>query len=493
MTLPLANMKAALAQAHQLTAAQRHLEALELLRQLHATQPKDEAAARALADTLATLRQYGHAAEAFSGVAKRSKQPADLARLAGWQDAAGDIDAALATRGRIKLPKPQMADVHVLKAGAVLARARREEARAEIDAALAVNPANASLRLFIAKNLLKEFGAEAEADWLRTRLASPKAERMPAEDRARLNFALGLALEKLGDHDNAFAVIDTANRLFAPASPQGDMQAEQVAAGIAQHFTKQRLAQLAPAGNPSNVPVFVTGMPRSGTTLVEQIIAAHPQAGSVGELELLPHLKQSIVSLKAADIARASSAYLEAAQALSPDTARIVDKSISTLLHTGIALLLFPKARFVFVRRHPMDIFWSAYREMFGTGAMTFSYSPQALARRIQVAEQLADEWQSRFPDRIISVNYEDLTRNQEAQSRRLISHVELEWDDACLNFQSAGNVVRTASMAQVREQVYTSSQGKWQAYARQLAPVANALSHQIAAHEARLEETSQS
>lgn len=491
MTPPLANMKAALAQARQLTAAQRHLEALELLRQSHAAQPKDEAAARALAETLATLRQYASAAEVFSGVARRSKQPADLVRLAGWQDAAGDIDAALATWERIKLPKPQMADVHVLKAGALLARARREEARAEVDAALAVDPANASLRLFIAKNLLKEFGPEAEADWIRTRLASPKAERLAAEDRARLNFALGLALEKLGDHDNAFASIDAANRLYAPANPQADMQTEQVAAGIAQHFTKQRLAQLAPAGNPSAAPVFVTGMPRSGTTLVEQIIAAHPQAGSVGELELLPHLKQSIVSLKAANIARASSAYLQAAQALSPETARIVDKSISTLLHAGIALLLFPKARFIFVRRHPMDIFWSAYREMFGTGAMTFSYSPQALARRIQVAEQLADEWQSRFPDQIISVNYEDLTRNQEVQSHRLVSHVGLEWDDACLNFQSAGNVVRTASMAQVREQVYTSSQGKWQAYARQLAPVANALSQKIAAHEARLEETS--
>jgi tetratricopeptide (TPR) repeat protein len=493
MTLPLANMKAALAQAHQLTTAQRHLEALDLLRQIHAAQPKDDTTARALADTMATLRQYGQAAEIFAGVAKRSKQPRDLARLAGWQDAAGNIDAALATWDKIKLPKPQMADVHVLKAGALLARARREDARAEIDAALAANPANASLRLFIAKNFLKHFGAEAQADWIRARLASPKADRMPTEDRARLNFALGLALEKVGDHDNAFAAIDTANRLFAPANPQADIQAEQVAAGIAQHFTKPRLAQLAPAGNPSHTPVFVTGMPRSGTTLVEQIIAAHPQAGSVGELELLPHLKQSIVSLKAADIARAGSAYLDAAQTLSPGTTRIVDKSISTLLHTGIALLLFPNARFVLVRRHPMDIFWSAYREMFGTGAMTFSYSPQALARRIQVAKQLADEWQSRFPDRIISVNYEDLTRNQETHSRRLVAHAGLDWDDACLNFQQAGNVVRTASMAQVREQVYTSSQGRWRTYGRQLASVANALSQEIAAHEARLEETSQS
>jgi tetratricopeptide (TPR) repeat protein len=490
MTLPLANIKAALAQAQQLTNDQRHLEALELLRQIHAAQPKDDATARALANTLATLRRYAEAAEVFSTVARRTKQPADLAKLAGWQDAAGDIEAALATWDKVKLPKPQMADVHVLKAGALLARARREDARAEIDAAFAANSANASLRLFIAKNFLKDFGAEAQADWIRGRLASPKADRIPAEDRARLNFALGLALEKVGDNDNAFAAIDAANRLYAPANPQADMQGEQVAAGIAQHFTKPRLAQLAPAGNPSHAPVFVTGMPRSGTTLVEQIIAAHPQAGSVGELELLPHLKQSIVSLKATDIARAGSAYLDAAQTLSPNAQRIVDKSISTLLHTGIALLLFPNARFIFVRRHPMDIFWSAYREMFGTGAMTFSYSPQTLARRIQVAEQLADEWQSRFPDRIISVNYEDLTRNQEPHSRRLVAHAGLDWDDACLNFQQAGNVVRTASMAQVREQVYTSSQGRWQAYTRQLAPVANALSKEIAAHEARLEET---
>jgi tetratricopeptide (TPR) repeat protein len=490
MTAPLANTKAALAQAQQLSNAQRHLDALGLLDQVHAAQPKDDAAARALADTLATLRRFADAALVFSGVAKRSKQPADLAKLAAWQDAAGNIDAALATWDRIKLPRPQMADVHVLKAGALLAHARREDARTEIDAGLAANPANASLRLFIAKNFLKDFGAEPQADWIRDRLASPKAARMPPEDRARLNFALGLALEKLGDHDGAFAAIDEANRLAAPANGQSDMQAEQVAAGIARHFTKPRLAQLAPAGNPSRAPVFVTGMPRSGTTLVEQIIAAHPQAGSVGELELLPHLKQSIVSLQPADISRASLAYLKATQALTPDTSRIVDKSISTLLHTGIALLLFPNARFVFVRRHPMDIFWSAYREMFGTGAMTFSYSPQALARRIQVAEQLADEWQSRFPDRIISVNYEDLTRSQEAQSRRLIEHAGLEWDDACLNFQQAGNVVRTASMAQVREQVYTSSHGRWRAYEHQLAPVANALQREIAAHEARLEET---
>ena len=262
---------------------------------------------------------------------------------------------------------------------------------------------------------------------------------------------------------------------------------EQVAAGIAQHFTRARLAQLATAGHPSQVPVFVTGMPRSGTTLVEQIIARHPDAGSTGEFELLPHLKQSVTSLQSGDIRRAADAYLSAMTGLAPGKARVVDKSISTLLHTGLALLLFPKARIVMVRRHPMDVFWSAYREMFGPGVLTFSYTPQALVRRILIAEQLADEWQARCPDRILTVEYERLAADPAAQARRLIAHTGLDWTDACLDQKTAETVVRTASMAQVRKAIYTSSVGKWQAYANRLAPVAEALKPAIAAHEARL------
>lgn len=479
-----------LAKARELAAAQRYLDATALLEQADALQPGNEHIARALTENLAILRQHARAAQAFSTVARRSKAPADLARLAAMQDASGDLDAALATYDRVRLPAARMADIHILKAGALLARARKHEARKQVDLALTANPANASLRLFIAKNFLADFDAQAEASWLRSRLDSPKAAKLPPEDRARLHFALGLVLEKQKDHAGAFTAIDAGNRLMAPANPNAEQQVEQVAAGIAQHFTKARLAQLAPAGNPSRAPVFVTGMPRSGTTLVEQIIAAHPEAGSVGEFELLPHLKQSVVSLQPADMSRAANACLSAMNALQPDKSRIVDKSISTLLHTGLALLLFPNARIVFVRRHPMDVFWSAYREMFGSGAMTFSYSPQALVRRIMIAEQLADEWQRRMPEQIMTVNYENLAANPEPASRALISHARLDWDDACLNFQSADTVVRTASMAQVREQVYTSSMGKWRNYEAWLAPVAAAMKDIIASHEARIGET---
>ena len=447
---------------------------------------------RQLADTLATLKLHAQAADAFQPVAGKTRQPADLARLAALHDAAGDLDAAMATYDRIKLPPAGMADIHVLKAGALMARARREEAKAEIGKAIATNPANASLRLFIAKNFLDSYGAQPEADWITARLASPKAARLPREDLARLNFALGLAHEALGDHASAFTAIESGNRACAPANHNADAQTEQVAAGIARHFTKTRLAQLAPAGNPSPLPVFVTGMPRSGTTLVEQIIARHPHAGSTGEFELLPHLKQSVTSLQSADIRRAADAYLSAMTKLAPGKARVVDKSISTLLHAGLALLLFPNARLVFVRRHPMDVFWSAYREMFGAGSMTFSYSPQALVRRILVAEQLADEWQARCADRVMTVEYEQLAADPEVQARCLVAHTGLDWNDACLDQKQSPSVVRTASMAQVRKPIYTSSVGKWQAYASQLAPVAHALAPAIAAHEARQKAVSQ-
>lgn len=131
-----------------------------------------------------------------------------------------------------------------------------------------------------------------------------------------------------------------------------------------------------------------------------------------------------------------------------------------------------------------MDVFWSAYREMFGANALTFTYAPEALVRRIRFSEHIMSTWQSRFPDRILAVRYEDIVSNPEVESRNIIAHTGLEWDDDCLDFHTSKTVVRTASMAQVREPVYTSSIGKWQPYRAQLAPVATALADLIADYE---------
>ena len=225
----------------------------------------------------------------------------------------------------------------------------------------------------------------------------------------------------------------------------------------------------------------MTGLPRSGTTLIEQIIASHPQAGSVGELELIPALKQSLVSLQSRDIQRCAESWLVAVPA-SRD--RVVDKSISTLLYTGLAMLMFPDARFVFVRRHPMDVYWSAYREMFGTGAVTFSYDPQMLIRRISFYDHLMKLWKQRFPDRILEVRYEELVTSLERRAKTIIAHTGLEWHENCLDFHKSETVVRTASMAQVRQPVYASSVGKWQAYSDQLRPVSEAMAGLIEDYE---------
>ena len=459
------------ARAH--TAAQRHLDALDALQLAHELSANDHGIAKLLADTLTILRRTADAVKVLAPAARKTKSSSDLAQVATLHDKAGNVDLCLDTYDRLNLPPP---DLHVLKAGALLARGRRAEALASIEEARRAGPGNASLHLFIAKNFATEFDPTQQANEIAAILASPDNAGLPAEDRARLYFALGLAHERNGSFNEAFRAIEQANRHAAPENFTSDQQVEKVAQGIADHFTKARLAQLAPAGHASQQPVFVTGLPRSGTTLVEQIVASHPDAASVGELELIPALKQSLVSLQSRDINRCAQAWLAAVPAANSCQARIVDKSISTALNTGLAVLMFPKARLVFVRRHPMDIYWSAYREMFGANAVTFTYSPEMLARRIKFSEHIMSLWQQRLPERILTVRYEDIVMNTEAVTRKIIAHTGLEWSEECLSFHKSNTVVRTASMAQVREPVYKSSIGKWQAYRKQLAPVTSAL-----------------
>lgn len=464
------------ARAH--TSAQRHLDALDAIQLAHDLTSEDHSIARQLADTLTVLRRPAEAAVVLAPVARKSKTSADLAQLAALHDRAGNLEDCLASFDAITQALP---DLRILKAGALLVRGRSTQARELIDDAMLATPGNASLRLFIAKNFAADFEPGEQAEQVGAILAASDSSGLTSEDRARLNFALGLAHERNGNFEAAFQAIEAANREVAPQSQASDQQLEKMALGIADHFTKARLAQLAPAGHASQQPVFVTGLPRSGTTLVEQIIASHPDVASLGELELIPSLKQSLVSLQSRDINRCAEAWLATIPATDAGKARIVDKSISTALHTGIAMLMFPKARFVFLRRHPMDIFWSAYREMFGTNALTFTYTPEALVRRIQFSEHIMSAWQTRFPDRILPVRYEDIVSNPEVETRRIIAHTGLEWSDECLDFHTSKTAVRTASMAQVREPVYTSSIGKWQPYASQLAPVATALADLIA------------
>jgi len=467
------------ARAH--TAAQRHLDAMKSLQLAHELAPDDHNIARQLAETLTVLRRPADAATIMTPVARKSKSPADLAQLAALHDKAGKLNECLTTYDLIK---PSSADLMVLKAGALLIHGRRDDAHALVADTLNSEPGNTSLRLFIAKNFASDFNQARQAEEIEAIQASSGYTGLTPEDRARLNFALGLTHERTGNFTKAFLAIEEANRQIAPDDLAKDQQLEKVALGIGEHFTKARMAQLAPAGHTSERPVFVTGLPRSGTTLVEQIIASHPDATTLGELELIPSLKQSLVSLQSRDINRCAEAWLAAVPDNKAGHARVVDKSISTALHTGLAMLMFPKARFIFVKRHPMDVCWSAYREMFGTNALTFTCNLQALVRRIQFTDHIMSIWAGRFPDRILTLKYENLVADSEIHTRNIIAHTGMDWDDECLNFHNSGTVVRTASMAQVRKPVYNSSVGKWTGYRQHLQPITSALAELITEYE---------
>ena len=470
------------AKAH--TSAQRHLDALAALTLAHELTPKDHAINRQLATTLTVLRRLTDAADILAPVTHKSGNPADLAELAATYDTAGNLEQCLATYDKVKLPHRIMAQIHVLKAGALMARNKRSEALACIHQAHEANPADPSLQLFLAKNLSAEYPAEQQISAISDILRNAETGKLDRQDQARLHFALGLCLERQHQYADAFAAIEKANNLAVPDRFDKEQQLEKVALGIAEYFTKARLSQLAPAGHVSQQPVFVSGMPRSGTTLVDQIIANHPDAGTLGELELIPHLKQSLVSLQSTDINRCAQSWLAAAPAAMITKARIIDKSISTVLHTGLALLMFPKARFVYLQRHPMDVYWSAYREMFGINAMNHTYSPPQLIRHIRLYNHLINLWQERFPDRIRIQRYEDLVANPIPQAQAIIAHVGLEWNDSCLEFHKSETAVRTASMAQVRQPVNTASIGRWRKYETELAPVATELADMIITYE---------
>jgi hypothetical protein len=254
-------------------------------------------------------------------------------------------------------------------------------------------------------------------------------------------------------------------------------------------YSPDYFAARANIGETSEVPVFVLGMPRSGTTLVEQIIASHPAAHGAGELEELGWLAANMPKLtggtapypEAARLIDATNAksiaaqYLEPLIARAPAARRITDKMPGNFIRIGLIAVLFPKARIVHVRRHPLDTCLSCFFQHFGRGHH-FSYDLGHLGHYYTQYQRLMAHWARVLPGRIFDVQYEDVVSKQEETSRAIIAHCGLDWDPKCLAFHEHERQVRTASFWQVRQPLYASSVGRWQAYEKHLGPLKAAL-----------------
>lgn len=347
---------------------------------------------------------------------------------------------------------------------------RREDAIARYEAALAIDP-----RCYAA--LARIAGARKATglnDPMIARLRTAVSESArDAGDRAALGFALGKTLDEAGAYAEAFEAYRAANaasRAMRPnISAHYDRAAQErlVDALIAAYPAKQ--ARPAPAASPKLV--FICGMFRSGSTLTEQVLAAHPAVTAGGEIPYLPELARSL-GLRAPNADESETfarRYLAQARAAFPNAALLTDKRPDNFIHVGLIKALFPDARIVHTRRHPLDNCLSVYF-LHLDHAMGYALDVEDAAHFLIEERRLMAHWQALYGEDILDFDYDAFVASPRAETARLLAHCGLPWDEACLSFHTVRNAVKTASVWQVREPLYARSSGRWRNYANELA-----------------------
>jgi len=309
---------------------------------------------------------------------------------------------------------------------------------------------------------------------------------LPEKDAALYHFALGNIYDNAELYDEAFEHYKKANDLKRKTITYDPKYFSDYIDRVMATYTKSFFQDKTGHGAASELPVFIIGLPRSGTTLVEQIISSHPQVYGAGELESIAKIEKSIAVRLAASGAYPESMsscndavkreftekYLQDLQRFSQDATRITNKDPGNFHRIGLIRTLFPSARIIHCRRNALDTCTSIYFNHFAKGN-EYAFDLAELGKYYLDYDRLMAHWGELFSSEIMLVQYEDLVMNQEETSRRIIDHIRLDWDDRCLEFHENRRAVRTASSAQVRRPIYNSSINRWQHYEKHMAPLA--------------------
>lgn len=313
--------------------------------------------------------------------------------------------------------------------------------------------------------------------------------------RSGLLFQSAAAWEKLGEYDQAFASADRANKIARQGLPYCPKEHRNRCAAIRYAFNTEFFKHFPGYGSSSCMPVFVVGMPRSGTTLVEQIIAGHSQIYGAGELSQIPariqgmerwerhvgsgrsypectdDLTRDVVAAMAEGIL---SELKELLQQNKPDATHVVDKLPHNFENIGLIKLLFPNAKIISVRRDPRDIAISNYYTDYQAkyGGMGFAYDLHWIGEQLADHNLLMHHWHNVFPGEILEINYEDVVEDLEGSAHRLLNYLGVEWEPQVLQFNKLERPVKTASVWQVRQPIYKTSTAKWRRYETQISPL---------------------
>jgi len=466
-----------------LRCASRLDEAEEALRRAIALRPRFADAYAKLANVLSDRGRLDEAEAACRrAIALDPAHSGAQSSLGNVLDDQGrPIEAEAAYRRAIAL-KPSFAEASNNLAAMLKHCGRFAEARLVLQHALQVSPRNALHFLNLSE--VRHFSAGDPHLRVMEDLARDIAS-LPVKQQIELHFALAKAYDDVGRREDSLRQLSAGNALKRRQIRYDEAATLATFERIRTVFTPELMRALRNVGEPSSLPVFVVGMPRSGTTLIEQIMASHPQMFGAGEL---PNLHDAV-----ADIHRAGDAlsfpdvmlnlagervralgarYVAEIARLAPSAARIVDKMPSNFVFAGLIHLALPNARIIHAVRDPLDTCMSCFGKLFAAGQY-HTYDLAELGRYYRGYQALMRHWHALLPPgRILDVRYEDVVADLEGQARRIIAHCALTWDESCLSFHKTDRPVRTASATQVRQPIYRNAIGRWRGYETLLAPL---------------------
>lgn len=441
--------------------------AVETFSRLLELRPGDAVAHNNLGNALANQREPERAMEHYAAAvaARPDLLPArvNLGKLLYLRGEVPEARRHIEAAVKLAPDNPNLLD---LLGNLLKAQGDTEGAKAQFDAALTLAPKSAAIHLNRA--LVQKF--QPGDPQIATLEALHRNPSTPVSDRSQFGFALAKAYEDLGEIERSYARLKQANAERKAEIGYDTAQSRKLFDQIRKAFPAPH-APIAPLEAPTGPePIFILGLPRSGTTLIEQIISSHPDVVAGGEREelnsALKALDWSSVAGFEREGAKIEASYREMLRRFGGEAGFVTDKMPSNFLWIGAIRALFPKARIVHVQRDPRAVLWSIYKMRFTGTGYGFGYDLGDLVAYHGLYRELMAHWRALFGDAVIDVDYEALTADPEPAIRALTSALGLPWNDACLRPQDNTRAVNTASNLQVRRAIYTGSSQDWQRYA---------------------------
>ena len=427
-------------------------------------------------------------------------------------------EAAESARRLIRLD-PRVPNGYLLLASARASAGHHDDALRAFDEALAINPKHVGAlcgRGNVCRTIGDQAGAiaafrssieanplHAEAYWnlanLKTfrfedsevdgMLALVGDERIPPDGQVQLNNALGLEFEGRREYGRAFEHIDRGNRLRRESEFYDRVENEEMVDNSIEVFARQFLADNANRGHPDPAPIFIVGLPRSGSTLIEQILSSHSMVDGTHELRDLgatvrsdritgsfnPRYPKNLENIDDGGFRRLGGEYIQRTRRYRGDRPFFTDKNPNNYVHAGLIHLVLPNAKIIDARRHPLDSCLGSYKQLFAQG-QPFSYDLVELGEYYLQYQRLMDHWEEVLPGRVLDVQYEEVVADLEGQVQRILTYCELPWEDACLRFHETERAVKSASSEQVRQPIYSTSVNTWRHYEAHLDPLIEVL-----------------